>query len=57
MTNYGEPVDGVWPPTVEDEKYGTLIVCPYCEAEHVTFIDTTPGHPPVRRIRMLKPPA
>jgi hypothetical protein len=33
MTNYGEPADGVWPPLVEDEKYGTLIVYSHCEAE------------------------
>jgi hypothetical protein len=57
MSNYGEPANGVWPPMVEDEKYGTLLVCPHCEAEHITFVDSTPGHPPVRRIRMLKPRA
>ena len=28
MSNYGEPADGNWPPMVEDEKYGTLIICP-----------------------------
>ena len=55
MENYGEPADGKWPPMVEHETYGTLIVCPECEAEHLTFIDETPGHPRVRRIRMLKP--
>ena len=55
MSNYGEPADGKWPPMVEHEKYGTLIICPECEAEHLTYIDDTPGHPAVRRIRMLKP--
>ena len=40
---------------VEHATYGTLIICPECEAEHLTFIDETPGHPRVRRIRMLKP--
>jgi len=56
MSNYGEPADGTWPPMREHQSYGTLIVCPECEAEHLTFVDDTPGHPPVRRIRMLKPP-
>ena len=55
MGNYGEPADGNWPPMVEHATYGTLIVCPECEAEHLTFVDETPGHPRVRRIRMLKP--
>jgi len=55
MTNYGEPATGKWPPMVQDETYGLVLVCPECEAEHLTFLDDTPGHPPVRRIRMLKP--
>lgn len=57
LTPYGEPADGVWPPLVEDDRYGTLLVCPHCGAEHLTSIDTTPGQPPVRRVRMLKPPS
>lgn len=55
MTNYGEPEDGAWPPMVRGRAGQHADRLPHCEAEHVTFIDTTPGHPPVRRIRMLKP--
>ena len=28
MSNYGEPADGNWPPMIEHDKYGTLIICP-----------------------------
>jgi hypothetical protein len=55
MNRYGEPNEGKWPPLREDPRYGTLLVCPECDAEHLTFLDETPGAPVVRRIRSLKP--
>jgi len=55
MSNYGEPKDGLWPERREDPRYGTLIICPHCESEHLTALDRTPGVPPVLRIRALKP--
>jgi hypothetical protein len=57
LGSYGEPADGVWPPLREDERYGTLLVCPGCDAEHVTYLDRTiPDRPPIRRVRGLRPP-
>ena len=56
MDRYGQPTDGQWPPLREDPRYGTLLVCPECGAEHVTFLDDrAPGAPVVRRVRGLKP--
>lgn len=58
MTPLGEPVNGKWPPLRDDPDYGVLLVCPLCEAEHVTFVDDrVPDVPAVRRIRGLKPRA
>lgn len=53
MTNFGEPADGQWPQRRDDPRHGTLLICPHCEAEHLTVIDTTPGIP-VLRVRGLK---
>lgn len=56
MTRFGEPADGEWPPMKEDPRHGMLMVCPQCEAEHLTWLDErVPGIAPVRRIRGLKP--
>lgn len=55
MTSLGEAKE--WPPRREDPRFGTLVICPHCEAEHVTTHDQTPGVPGVLRVRGLKPPA
>lgn len=55
MTSLGEPADGHWPVRRDDARYGTLLMCPHCEAEHLTVVDTTPGVPNVLRVRGLKP--
>ena len=57
MTSYGEAKDGQWPARREDPHLGTLLICPHCEAAHVTIVDTTPGIPNVLRVRGLKPRA
>jgi hypothetical protein len=57
MTNFGEPSTGVWPPLRDDPRWGTVLVCPECDAEHLTFLDDkVPDISPVRRVRCLKPP-
>ena len=55
MANFGEPKDGRWPERREDPQFGTLLICPHCEAEHLTGIDRTPGVPNVLRVRGLRP--
>jgi len=55
MTNLGEALDGAWPERRDDPRYGTLLVCPHCDAEHLTVAETTPDGPNILRIRGLKP--
>jgi len=55
MENFGAAKDGKWPATREDPRFGTLLICPHCEAEHVMGVDRTPGAPNVLRVRALKP--
>jgi hypothetical protein len=56
MTAFGEALNGKWPPMRDDPGHGLLIVCPECEAEHLTWMDErVPDVPPVRRIRGLRP--
>lgn len=55
MESYGQAKDGKWPEMRADARYGTILICPHCEAEHLTAIDRTPGVPEVLRVRALKP--
>ena len=40
MNHLGEPAGGHWPERREDLRYGTLLVCPHCDTEHLTVADT-----------------
>lgn len=55
LTSLGEAVDDQWPERRADARFGTILVCPHCEAEHITTIDNTPGAAGVLRVRALKP--
>ncbi|MGH7819656.1 MAG: hypothetical protein ACREQ9_07780, partial [Candidatus Binatia bacterium] len=56
MDRFGAPVAGAPVPLRDDARYGTLLVCPGCDAEHLTYLDDRiPDTPPVRRVRGLKP--
>jgi hypothetical protein len=55
MTSFGEARDDQWPARRDDPRYGTVLICPHCDAEHLTVVDTTPGVPNVLRVRGLKP--
>ena len=32
MTSLGEPKDGQWPERRDDPRFGTLLICPHCDA-------------------------
>ena len=55
MDSLGEAKDGQWPERRDHPRYGTLLICPHCDAEHIATIDNTHGVPNVLRVRALKP--